>query len=83
MLPFKEGSLKMAEKAGVPIIPVGINNAAGIFENHLPKVKPAHVIVEFGEPIYPSNLDKEEKKFLGAYTQNKILEIIKKNADAV
>ena len=38
MLPFKEGSLKMAEKTGCPIIPMAITNSAEIFENHLPFV---------------------------------------------
>lgn len=76
MLPFKEGSLKMAEKTGCPIIPIAITNSAEIFENHFPKIKPCDVIVEYGEPIYPKELSKEEKKFLGAYCQKKIEEML-------
>lgn len=72
LLPFKEGSLKMAEKTGCPIIPVAITNTAAIFENHFPKVKPCHVIIQYGEPIHVQELDKEQRKFLGAYTQKKI-----------
>ena len=34
MLPFKEGSMKIAEKTGCPIIPMAITNSAEIFENH-------------------------------------------------
>ena len=37
MLPFKEGSLKMAIKAKKPIVPVGIINSAAIFEEHFQK----------------------------------------------
>ncbi len=81
MLPFKEGSLKMAEKTGCPIIPMAITNSAEIFENHLPFIRPCHVILEYGTPILPKELPKEEKKFLGAYTQKKIQEMLDKNKD--
>ena len=81
MLPFKEGSLKMAEKTGCPIIPMAITNSAEIFENHLPSVHPCHVILEYGTPILPKELSKEDRKFLGAYTQKKIQEMLDKNKD--
>ena len=81
MLPFKEGSLKMAEKTGCPIIPMAITNSAEIFENHLPFVRPCHVILEYGTPILPKELSKEDRKFLGAYTQKKIQEMLDKNKD--
>ena len=81
MLPFKEGSLKMAEKTGCPIIPMAITNSAEIFENHLPFVRPCHMILEYGTPILPKELSKEDRKFLGAYTQKKIQEMLDKNKD--
>lgn len=80
MQPFKEGSLKMASKTGCPIIPIAITNSAEIFENHLPKVKPCRVIVEYGAPIHPKELTKEEQKFLGAYTQQKIQEMLDRHS---
>lgn len=80
MLPFKEGSMKMAEKTGCLIIPMAITNSAELFENHLPFIRPCHVILEYGEPIDPKELSKEERKFLGAYTQQKIQEMLDKNA---
>lgn len=72
MIPFKEGSMKMASKTGCPIIPIAITGSADIWEKHLPRMCPARVIVEYGAPIYPKELSKEEQKFLGAYTQQKI-----------
>lgn len=72
MEPFKEGSLKIAQRTGCPVVPVAITNAAEIFENHTPKIRPCHVILQYGEPIDPTTLSKEDKKFLGAYTQRKI-----------
>lgn len=76
MMPFKEGSLKMAEKSGCPIIPIAITNSAEIFENHFPKIKPCHVIIQYGEPIRIQELDKEQKKFLGSYTRDRIQEML-------
>ena len=76
MRPFKEGSMKMASKTGCPIIPIAISNSAEIFERHLPRIKPCRVIVEYGAPIRPKELPKEQQKFLGAYTQQKIQEML-------
>ena len=76
MLPFKEGSLKMAEKTGCAIVPMAITNSAGIFEDQKPRIRSAKVILEYGKPIYPNELSKEEKKFLGAYTQKVIREML-------
>ncbi|MDD6065349.1 MAG: lysophospholipid acyltransferase family protein [Firmicutes bacterium] len=79
LMPFKEGSLKMAEKTGCPIIPMSINNTASIFESHMPFVRPCHVILEYGEPIYPKELPKEQKKFLGAHCREIIENTLRKN----
>lgn len=80
MLPFKEGALKIAAKTGCAIIPISMNNTAAIFENQFPRIRKAHVIIEYGKPIYPKELDKETQKHLGTYCQNIIQETIKKNA---
>lgn len=76
MMPFKEGSLKMAEKTGCPIIPIAISNSAEIFENHMPKIKSCRVILQYGEPIRIQDLDKEQRKFLGSYTRDRIQEML-------
>lgn len=67
MLPFKEGSMKIAAKTGCPVIPVAITNSASIWEKQFPKIRPCKVIVEYGTPVNPKELSKEEQKFLGAY----------------
>lgn len=79
MLPFHEGSFKIATKTGCPIIPVSISNSSAIFEDHLPRVKPVSVTIEYGTPIYPKELSREEQKFIGKYVQNVILETLKRN----
>lgn len=74
LLPFHEGSFKVAEKAGVPIIPMTLVNTAEIFENHLPRIKKTTVIIEYGKPIYMDQLEKEERKHIGAHVRNIISE---------
>ena len=46
MLPFHEGSFKIAAKTNCPIIPMAISGSADIWENHFPRVKKTHVILE-------------------------------------
>lgn len=79
ILPFKEGAMKIALKTGCPVIPVSINNAVAIFEKQFPKLRKTHVILEFGDPIYPGTLDKEECKHLGAMCQEIIQKTICEN----
>lgn len=81
LMEFKGGSFKIAEKSGCPIIPVTMVNMSDIFEDHLPRVKKTHVVIEFGAPIDMSTLDKEEKKHIGSYVQNVIAETYKKNKE--
>ena len=79
LLPFHNGSFKIAEKTGCPIIPMSLNNTCDIFEGHFPLIKKTHVILEYGKPIYPKELDKDEKKRIGEYCSNIISETIHKN----
>lgn len=76
MLPFKEGSFKMAEKTGCAIIPMAMIHTADIFEKHVPFVKRTHVMLTYGEPIDVKQLDKEQKKHLGSYVQGIIREML-------
>jgi 1-acyl-sn-glycerol-3-phosphate acyltransferase len=76
MLPFKEGSMKIAEKTGCPIIPVALFHTADVFENHQPFIRKTDVTIRFGTPIDPKSLSKEEKKFLGTYTQSVIQKML-------
>lgn len=80
MLPFKDGAFKISTKTGCPIIPVSMNNTAEIFENHLPKIRKTHVIIEYGKPIYPDQLDKDTKRHIGDHVEDIIRETIHRNA---
>ena len=83
MIEFKEGSFKLAEKSGAPIIPVAINNSSACFEDHLPRVKKAHVIIEYGKPIETAELSKEEKKHIGAHVHGIVKEMVMKNKELI
>lgn len=78
-LPFHDGSFKIAQKADCPIVPMTILNSAAVFENHLPWIKSAHVIIEYGKPFYIKDLEAEHQKHIGAYVQNIIKETYEKN----
>lgn len=78
LLPFKEGSFKMAEKTGCPIIPVAIKDTDARFENQFPRIKPGKVSIEYGKPIYVANLSKEEKKNLEEMVRNAVQEMLDK-----
>ena len=82
-LPFHGGSFKLAEKSGCPIIPIALNNVADIFEDHSPKIKKTKVVIEYGKPIYPSQLDKETKKNLAVYVSDQIKTMYFKNQSLV
>ena len=83
VLPFHDGSFKIAEKTGCAVVPVSINNSVQILEAHFPFIRKTHVVLEYSEPIYPNTLDKEAKKQLGTYCHDLIEATIKKNAELV
>lgn len=80
LLPFNEGSFKIAAKTGCPVVPITIVNSAAIFENHLPFIKKAHVIIEYGSPLCIKDLPKEQQKHPGVYFKQVIEETHAKNA---
>ena len=77
---FKEGSLKIAEKGKVPVVPVAIYGTYEIWEEHLPYMRKRKVIIEYGKPIVIDELPDAEKKKLGAYTRSKIVEMLENMA---
>lgn len=77
LLPFKEGSLKIAEKSGCPVVPVAMTGTAEVFEMHLPFIRPSRVTIEFGDPFFIKELEPELKKFPGAYVKKQIEDMLK------
>ncbi len=79
LLPFNEGSFKIASKSGCPIVPMTIVNSASVLENQFPFIKKSHVIIEYGTPVLIQDLPKEQQKRPGAYFQTIIQETHIKN----
>lgn len=73
---FKKGSLKLALKSGVPVVPVAIDGSYKLREgNKKSAIKSAAVKVTICKPIYLSELSKEEKANLA----EKVRDIIARN----
>ena len=79
--PFKEGSMKVAVKGGVKIVPIAISHSSAIFEDHFPWLKSTHVTVEYGKPIDPSAYSKDEQKRIGEITREQIISMLKANEE--
>ncbi len=76
---FKQGSFKISEKSGCKIIPMVQNNTSAVFEDHFPWIKSTHTVIEFGTPIDISTLEEGQRKAIGAYTHDIMLEMYEKN----
>ena len=79
LLPFKEGSFKIASKTGCKIVPMALIGTADILENHFPWIHSTNIKLIYGEPIDVSALDKDQQKHVGAYCQTVVEELIRSN----
>jgi 1-acyl-sn-glycerol-3-phosphate acyltransferase len=73
---FKKGSLKLAIKSGVPIVPVTIDGSYKIMEEKK-RISKTKVNITIHPPIYMEDLTKEEKDNL----TNQVYDIIKSGLD--
>lgn len=82
-LPFRAGSLKIAEKSGCAVVPMVLNHTEDIFETHMPWIRKAHVVLEYCKPIYPNDLSAQERKRLSERVEKTIKETYYKNQELV
>ncbi|MFL0197562.1 lysophospholipid acyltransferase family protein [Clostridium sp. WILCCON 0269] len=74
---FKKGSLKLALKAKVPVVPIAIDGSYKLREgNKHSMVKSAYVKVTICEPIYIDKLSKEELSDISNIVKQQIIEHI-------
>ncbi len=84
MLPFHDGTFKIAERTGCTIIPITVTNTEALYEkNKKWHIHSAHVIIEYGKPIETADMTKEERKKLSAMTREIILDTYMKNLELV
>lgn len=70
---FKKGSLRMAIKTGVPIVPITIKGTSGMADMEGRNIKSAHVECVVLDPIIPVVSNKEEENNLMEQVRNIIL----------
>ncbi|MEY7999133.1 lysophospholipid acyltransferase family protein [Clostridium sp. Mt-5] len=74
---FKKGSLKLAFKSKVPIVPIAIDGSYKLREGNKHNIiKPADVKMTICKPIYTDNLSKEEMSNLSYIIKQRISEKI-------
>lgn len=71
---FKKGSMKLATKAKVKIVPFSINGTSACFEDSR-KFLPGKITIVFSKPIDTKDISREEEKELN----NKVRDIVIKN----
>ncbi len=79
LMEFHEGSFKIATRTKCPIVPVSVNGTRERFEAQFPKVRPGHVIIEYGKPIEVADMSREELKGIGAKCREIVLEMVRTN----
>ncbi|QNO15105.1 1-acyl-sn-glycerol-3-phosphate acyltransferase [Alkalicella caledoniensis] len=73
---FKKGSLKIAQQANVPVVPVAILGSYKLYEQQK-KIKKAEVKLTIGEPIFIEKLSKEEQKEIAEIAENRVRIMLK------
>ncbi|MBR0164595.1 MAG: 1-acyl-sn-glycerol-3-phosphate acyltransferase [Lachnospiraceae bacterium] len=80
---FHKGSFKIAQRTNCPIVTMTINGSRQIFEDHVPFVRSAPVILEYGTPFRFSDLSAEDRKSIHTYTAELIRHTYEKNKGAL
>lgn len=70
---FKKGSLRLAIKAGVPIVPITMKGSAGITNKKGLNIKAAHVECVISDPITATVSNKVEENNLVEHVRNIII----------
>ncbi|HEY8805001.1 MAG TPA: lysophospholipid acyltransferase family protein, partial [Clostridium sp.] len=74
---FKKGSMRLAIKAGVPIVPITLYDTYKVMEGNNGKIKKANAKLLIDKPIYLDGMSKEEKANISDVIKN----IIQGNLD--
>ncbi|MEH7013044.1 lysophospholipid acyltransferase family protein [Neobacillus niacini] len=73
--PFKVGGIRLAQDAGVPIVPIAIKGTADVFEKNGRLIKPAHIKVTIGQHIDPKVYCHKEYKEIAEDVRQLIIAI--------
>ena len=70
---FKAGAFRIAIKTGVPVVPVAISGARGLFEGHGNRATPGSIHIRILPPIQTVGMSKAEQKQLPEAVRQTIL----------
>jgi len=70
--PFKKGTAVMAIKSGVPVVPVACSNAHRIMEKRSLTIHPGIILVEFLDPVDPTEYSLDSRESLISEIHNRI-----------
>jgi len=68
--PLRGGVATIAQKAGVPIVPVLIEGAYAMWPRHARLPRPAQIWVEYGHPIWPKDMADQSQEVVTAQLQS-------------
>ena len=83
LLPFKRGGFLLAQKAGLPMVPVGIHGTLGVRPRHSYRIHPGRVLVRYGEPLPPPGSGRGGSAASIAQVRAKIAELAGVEAPAI
>lgn len=78
---FKKGSLRLALKAQVPVIPIGISGSYRLMEAQGFQIKPASISIHIGKPILLHTLPKEDQQEAAALVQKQVQKLLEEAED--
>lgn len=82
LLEFKAGAFRAAQKSGAPIVLMAINNSRAALEEHFPKIRPTHIVIEYSEPIDSASIEGGYKG-LSAYCKDRLKTMVENNEKLV
>jgi 1-acyl-sn-glycerol-3-phosphate acyltransferase len=75
LLPFKRGGFLLAQRAGRPVVPVGIRGTLAVRPRSSFRIHPGRVLVRYGAPIALAAGSRQEGASLQALVRDRIAEL--------
>jgi len=75
LLPFQRGGFLLAQKTGLPIVPVGVRGTRGIQPKGSVAIRPGKVVVSYGAPISAADYGIRRKAELTAEVRRRVAEL--------